>query len=93
MKNNSVFQISIVIIVSTLMIICAACSTKEPVADNQGKAKANQGKAKAFFEKFDKNKDGKVTEKEFPGPFERFDLNKDGIIDADEAPEGGPPGG
>ena len=52
-----------------------------------GKPAAN-GKDNNFIAKFDKNKDGKVTKKEFPGPFDRFDVNKDGVIDKTEAPKG-----
>lgn len=38
------------------------------------------------FERFDRNKDGKVTKSELPNPrtFERFDVNKDGSITLDE---------
>ena len=53
------------------------------------------GNGKGFLEKFDQNKDGKVTKDEFSGPdpvFDRFDQNKDGLIDKTEAPEGSPGG-
>jgi Ca2+-binding EF-hand superfamily protein len=37
-----------------------------------------------FFERYDKNSDGKVTRQEFTGPpseFERYDRNHDGVVD------------
>ncbi len=43
-----------------------------------------------FMERFDANKDGKVTRDEFDGPanrFDRIDQNKDGIIVVDEFPQ------
>ncbi|OPX41796.1 MAG: hypothetical protein B1H13_00020 [Desulfobacteraceae bacterium 4484_190.3] len=82
MKSNAFFQIGIAIIVSTLMITFVACSSIQPGPDKKGNV---------FIEKFDRDKDGKVTKDEFPGPphvFNRFDKNKDGVIDASEAPEG-----
>ena len=43
----------------------------------------------AFIVKFDKDKDGKVSNKEFTGShFPQFDKNGDGFIEPDEAPEG-----
>jgi len=61
--------------------------TGKPGADRS----ADNGKGKVFIEKFDQNKDGKVTKDEFLGPdhvFDRFDQNKDGLIDKSEAPKG-----
>ncbi|WP_222705795.1 hypothetical protein [Salidesulfovibrio onnuriiensis] len=52
------------------------------------------------MDRFDKNRDGRVSRAEFDGPsdhFDRLDRNKDGYIDEDEAPtgppDGPPPGG
>ena len=43
----------------------------------------------AFIVKFDKDKDGKVSNKEFTGShFSEFDKNGDGFIEPHEAPEG-----
>lgn len=48
-----------------------------------------------FFDEFDANGDGKVTQSEFQGPdghFSQLDADDNGYVDADEAPAG-PPGG
>jgi hypothetical protein len=47
-----------------------------------------------FIIKFDKNKDGQVTQDEFDGPphhFQHLDQDGDGAINEDEAPRGPPP--
>ncbi|OPX41797.1 MAG: hypothetical protein B1H13_00025 [Desulfobacteraceae bacterium 4484_190.3] len=65
----------------------ASGSGGKPGADRS----ADNGKGKVFIEKFDQNKDGKVTKDEFLGPdqvFDRFDQNKDGLIDKGEASRG-----
>ena len=49
-----------------------------------------------FIADFDKDKDGKVSGEEFPGPAEHFkdlDRNADGYVDESEAPNGPPAGG
>jgi Ca2+-binding EF-hand superfamily protein len=53
---------------------------------------ANRGTATkrgpAWFQKLDRNDDGDVSRREFPGPadvFDRLDADHDGLIDADEA--------
>lgn len=52
-----------------------------------------------FMDRFDSNRDGRVTKSEFPGPdvhFSRLDRNHDGYLSADEVPgpsrSGGGPG-
>jgi hypothetical protein len=48
---------------------------------------------RAFIQHFDKDKDGRVSEAEFPGRemgLKRFDTNNDGYIDATEAPTSPP---
>lgn len=47
-----------------------------------------------FFQRFDKDGDGKVSRREFTGPadhFRQFDKNSDAIIEASEAPTAPPP--
>jgi ankyrin repeat protein len=47
-----------------------------------------------FVQKYDKDNDGKVSLKEFPGEhvgFKKYDANKDGYLDQTEAPEAPPP--
>jgi Ca2+-binding EF-hand superfamily protein len=44
--------------------------------------------APAWFFKMDRNRDGEVSRREFPGPraaFDRLDADRDGAIDAAEA--------
>ena len=48
-----------------------------------------------FFQRFDQNGDGVVSQDEFKGPpqhFKQFDKNNDGVIERDEAPIGPPSG-
>jgi alkyl sulfatase BDS1-like metallo-beta-lactamase superfamily hydrolase len=52
-------------------------------------------KSSPFMQNFDRDKDGKVSKDEFPGPdfvFGNLDKNGDGYLDAKETPTG-PPGG
>ena len=49
-----------------------------------------------LIQMFDRNKDGKISKDEFPGPvedFKRLDKNGDGYINKSEDPKGPPPGG
>jgi hypothetical protein len=64
--------------------------------DGQGQRPGGQGRQQGppspeeFMQRFDANKDGKVTREEFDGPqnrFDRIDQNQDGIIVVDEFPQ------
>ncbi|MFH1136711.1 MAG: EF-hand domain-containing protein [Pseudomonadota bacterium] len=55
-----------------------------------------RGKKPDFIGDLDRDKDGKVSREEFPGPpehFKQLDRSGDGFIDAAEAPQGPPPRG
>ena len=74
----------------TLGLVCISVLFSDPAlasSPEKGMEKREQGTE--FIGKFDKNRDGKVSESEFPGPqehFQEFDSNKDGYIDEKEAP-------
>ena len=105
MKWNNLFKVSLGILVSVLMIISSAYVFAQDKGGDpqmqsgrapQGMIGDQPGRGGGFMGMFDKDKDGKVTKKEFPGPdniFDQFDKNGDGAIDESEAPKGPPPGG
>ena len=52
---------------------------------DQALDKQDRERGMGFLERFDRDRDGKVTREEFTGParvFDRMDRNKDGVIDA-----------
>lgn len=58
------------------------------IYQEQGSAPAPEKTGPAWFQKLDRNSDGDVSSREFPGPldvFEKLDRDRDGLIDADEA--------
>jgi len=82
MRRKSVFQVSMVVIVSVLMFICAATGFAQP-------SKGGGKKGDDLMTKFDANKDGKIEKSEWTGPpylFTRLDKNKDGVIVKKEVP-------
>ena len=94
MKSKSIFQISMVVIVSVLMVICAATGFAQP--PKGGKGGKGGGKGDDLMTKFDANKDGKIEKSEWTGPpnlFTRLDKNKNGVIEKKEVPDRTPPAG
>jgi arylsulfatase A-like enzyme len=57
-----------------------------PLTANQRAALPQPGQEKAWFDRVDKNKDGKLTPDELPRPvlFRRMDANDDGFVTLDE---------
>lgn len=54
-----------------------------------------RGETPPFLQRFDRNRDGEVTRREFDGPpwrFNMLDRNGDGVVSQDEAASSGPPG-
>ncbi len=89
-------------VVSAILFVFTVCSfaqegnppVKEGAAAEMEQQSGVPGRGEHFIQKFDKDKDGKVSKDEFPGPAERFpqmDKNGDGFITADEVQAGRPP--
>ncbi len=79
MRPNGIFRINSMIISSLFVSICTACAPAPP----------SKPVSSGFIGRFDKNNDGRVSRREYPGParnFNRLDKNKDGFVDANEAP-------
>lgn len=70
-------------------VACAQQSQKDGPPSKNGPPSTDE-----FFQRFDKDKDNKLSLQEFPGPddhFSQFDKNKDGFIEKDEMPNVPPP--
>lgn len=106
MKWNNSLKIVLGILVAASMVIFFTNGFAQS-EEGQGPPQMQSGRAQegmigdqpsqggGFMERFDKDKDGKITKEEFSGPedmFGRLDANGDGVIEESEAPTG-PPGG
>ncbi len=72
----------------------SAVAPDEPVNVQTSGAAANADDGQAFMQRHDRDRDGKISRREFPGPtqhFTQFDRNHDGYLTAEEAPSGPPP--
>jgi len=68
-------------------VFTALDKNKDGFIDQTEKPAAPMGKGGNMIQNFDKDKDGKISKQEFPGPaehFDRIDINKDGYLDESE---------
>ena len=73
---------------------CVRGGKAEPRTTGPKVEKEAPSRGDEFVRRHDRDGDGKVSRREFPGPdehFRRFDRNRDGYLTTDETPEGPPP--
>lgn len=95
MKGHGAFKLGLVVLSALVMFFATSSFAQQMQQGEQGEGRiGDQPGAGGFIERFDADKDGKVSKDEFPRAdmFDQFDADGDGFIDEDEAPTG-PPGG
>jgi len=78
------------------LVRCVRGGKAEPRTIGPKVEKTAPTRGGGFVRRNDRDGDGKVSRREFPGPddhFRRFDRNRDGFLTEDEAPQGPPPRG
>ena len=96
MERNLFFRlIMLTMIAAMILVVSGGVFAEEPAQPAAGEKKTSESEYQAninqiaFIVKYDKNKDGKVDNKEFTGiHFSDMDKNGDGFIEPHEAPEG-----
>jgi len=84
MKARGLFSKDFAFVLAFFLLICQGCAVSPP----------HEPAGNTFIKRYDKNGDGRVSRKEYPGAeriFNQLDKNRDGFIDAAEAPSESPP--
>lgn len=71
------------------------CAGQQGASKRRGGSQGRPPTKEQLFSQFDTDKDGRLSQEEFPGPdahFTKLDKNSDGYLDEDEVPEAPPSG-